>query len=150
VTAATRYAGPRDRLGRPLPAGSSDALEAFEQQLTDRGPDELTELGARLFDERRFFEAHEAFERVWKSDETSPDDRALWKAVTQVAAGFCHMQRGNRKGAASVLEKAARALDRCPAMHRGADTRALASAARRIARSASIGPTDFPKFPRTG
>lgn len=150
MTAAARYGGPRDRLGRPLPVGSPDALEAFEPQLTGRGPDELVELGARLFDERRFFQAHEAFERVWKSDETPPDDRALWKAATQVAAGLCHVQRGNRKGAASVLEKAARALDRCPAMHRGVDARALASAARRIARSASIGATDFPRFPRTG
>ena len=50
-----------------------------------------------LFDECRFFEAHEQFEHAWKDDDTDEEDRPFWKGVTQVAVGCCHAQRGNRR-----------------------------------------------------
>ena len=104
-----------------------------------------------LFDERRFFEAHEFFEYVWKADDVDDRDRGFWKGVTQVAVGCCHAQRGNRRGALAVLERAAGHLRRFPSPHWGIDTAALVSVARTVAdqvrqhgASASL---DFPKFP---
>jgi hypothetical protein len=104
-----------------------------------------------LFDERRFFEAHEFFEYVWKADDVDDRDRRFWKGVTQVAVGCCHAQRENTCGALALLERAAGHLRRFPSPHRGIDTTALVSVARSVAdqvrqRGASDS-LDFPKFP---
>jgi predicted metal-dependent hydrolase len=104
-----------------------------------------------LFDERRFFEAHEFFEGCWNADDTEDRDRDFWKGVTQVAVGCCHAQRGNRRGALVLLGRAAGYLQRFPSPHRGIDTRALISLARAVAdlvrrHGASAG-LDFPEFP---
>ncbi len=107
--------------------------------------------GIALFDERRFFEAHEFFEYAWKADDVEDRDRLFWKGVTQVAVGCCHAQRENDRGALALLERAAGHLRRFPSLHRGIDTTALLSVARSVAdqvrqRGASAS-LDFPKFP---
>jgi len=104
-----------------------------------------------LFDEQRFFEAHEFFEYAWKAADVGDRDRPFWKGVTQVAVGCCHAQRGNDGGALALLERAADYLRCFPSPHQGIDTAALISAARSIAdqvrqRGASAS-LDFPKFP---
>ncbi len=109
------------------------------------------DLGVTLFDEQRFFEAHEQFEQVWKAADVDDRDRDFWKGVTQVAVGCCHAQRGNAKGALALLERATRALGRYPSPHCGVDTAELILRARRVAdqieqRGASAD-LDFPGFP---
>jgi predicted metal-dependent hydrolase len=104
-----------------------------------------------LFDEQRFFEAHEFFERAWKADGVHNRDRRFWKAVTQVAVGCCHAQRENDRGALALLERAADHLRGFPSPHYGIDTTALISVTRKVAdqvrqRGASA-TLDFPKFP---
>jgi predicted metal-dependent hydrolase len=108
--------------------------------------------GAERFDAGRFFEAHELFEQVWRSPEVDPADRPFWKGVTQVAVGYCHVQRGNARGAIALLARAVRNLGAFPSPHRGVDTRALAAGARSIAdavRAGGLGSApQFPAFPR--
>jgi predicted metal-dependent hydrolase len=142
----------RDRYGRPLPRGSRDEL------VRDGEPEEVVDSaqgawrrGIALFDERRFFEAHEFFEYAWKADDIDDRDRLFWKGVTQVAVAFCHAQRGNDRGTLALLERAAGHLRRFPSPHRGIDTaellrvaRSLADQVRQRGASASL---DFPKFP---
>lgn len=143
------YAGPRDELGRPLPPGSADALSPrVEPPTTTR---DAIRLGAALFDQRRFFEAHEMFEHVWKSDELDAAEAEFWKAVTQVCVGLCHVQRANPDGACSVLTRAAEALDEDRRVLRDVDGGALADAARdvasRLASGIGAGAIEFPQFP---
>jgi predicted metal-dependent hydrolase len=111
-------------------------------------------VGVLRFDAIRFFEAHEAFEQVWRSPETEPADRPFWKGVTQVAVGFCHVQRGNARGALTLLDRAIRNLEAFPSPHLGVDTRALVGAARAIADAVRSRGIDaalaFPAFPRAG
>jgi predicted metal-dependent hydrolase len=119
------------------------------------GPtDAAFDRGAALFDARRFFEAHEYYEQVWKAPDIAESDRAFWKAVTQVAVGCCHAQRGNAAGAVSVLGRAMRALGGYPSPHSGIDTVALIAGARRVAdevaRRPARGDIEFPRFPRVG
>ena len=146
-----RGAPPRDRYGRVLPRGSRDELAR------DGGPEQVVgsaqacRRGIALFDERRFFEAHEFFEHVWNAADVDDRDRRFWKGITQVAVGCCHAQRGNDRGALALLERAAGHLRRFPTPHFGIDTTALVSVARTVAdqvlqcgASPSI---DFPKFP---
>lgn len=146
-------ARPRDRFGAPLPRGSVDELAHR------REPDDVVSSVAaaldeavRLFDEQRFFEAHEFLEYVWKSDEISPDDRDFWKGVTQVAVGCCHVQRGNATGAQTLLRRAARYLEPYPSTHQGVDAGRLATDAVRVADEvAEAGATPqqhFFRFPR--
>jgi uncharacterized protein len=146
-------ARPRDRFGRPLPRGSRDELAHAEE------PGEvgvtLAAAFARavaLFDEQRFFEAHEFFEHIWKSDWVDARDRDFWKGVTQVAVGCCHVQRGNGAGAVTLLERAADYLAGYPERHNGVDTAALRAAALDVVaqvRAEGAGPErSFPRLPR--
>lgn len=148
-------ARPRDRFGRPLARGAPDELPGREE------PDDVVSSAAQafdravaLFDERRFFEAHEFFEWIWKSDEVEEADRDFWKGVTQVAVGCVHTQRGNATGALTLLERAAAHLAPYPSPYRGVDTAALARAAREVAAVVRArGPSDevsFPRLPRVG
>lgn len=54
--------------------------------------------GIRYFNRQKFFEAHEAWEEIWKrtSDE---DDKKFLQGLIQAAACFVHMARGNTEGA---------------------------------------------------
>ena len=128
---------PRDRYGRPLPSGSPDELDPRRLAAVRGGIDLDATLGvgAALFDDHRFFEAHEVFEALWKSPRIPGSDRAFWKGVTQVAVGLCHCQRGNYRGAVALLDRAARHLAGYPPTHCGVDTERLVALARSAARS---------------
>ena len=146
-------ARPRNRFGAPLPRGSVDELADRQEpeEVVSTIPEAL-EHAARLFDEQRFFEAHEFLEYVWKSDELPPGDRDFWKGVTQVAVGCCHVQRGNVKGAVTLLERASRYMAPYPPVHGGVAADALAAAAARLAaevREKGAAPDrTFFRFPR--
>lgn len=117
---------------------ASAAREAFRQ-------------GVALFDQQRFFEAHERFEEVWRSEEIADEDRAFWKGVTQVAVGCCHLQRGNARGAVALLTRAAGYLRPYPSPCCGVDTVGLLDLAQHLSRQvrASGGPAGIvvPPFP---
>ena len=146
-------ARPRDRFGAPLPRGSVDELahRREPEEVVDSVAEALTE-AARLFDEQRFFEAHEFLEYVWKSDEVTAGDRDFWKGVTQVAVGSCHVQRGNAKGAVTLLERAVSYMAPYPAVYGGVAADALAAGALRLAGHVREHGTDedppFFAFPR--
>jgi len=146
------YAGARDQYGRPRPRGSADALR--QRVHPPNEVEEAIRLGADLFDQHRFFEAHELFEHVWKSDEIAGGETRFWKAVTQVCVGFCHVQRGNSDGARSVLARAARVLESDRRVLRNVDGTALAVGARAVysllAAHAEADEVQFPRFPRGG
>ena len=60
--------------------------------------------GAQLFNQQKFFEAHEVWEDCWR--EAEGDDRTALQGLVQAAAAFHHLQNGNRIGALSLLQKA--------------------------------------------
>ena len=66
---------------------------AFAQDLLDRG---------------LAFNAHEVLEAAWKNGPA--DEKALWQALAQLAVGITHVQRGNGKGAVTVLRRASAGL----------------------------------------
>lgn len=119
-------ARPRDRFGRPLPRGSVDEMpDRAEPDDIVGSVEEALRAAASLFEQQRFFEAHEFLEWIWKSDAVDEGDRDFWKGVTQVAVGCCHTQRGNARGSVTLLERAAGALARYPGQHRGVRADAL-------------------------
>jgi uncharacterized protein len=80
-------------------------------------------LGIELFNEHRFFEAHEVLEDVWR-DAPEPERKFL-QGLIQVAVAMVHHSRGNSIGCRSVLERARRNLAKYPAVHGGLDLAAL-------------------------
>jgi hypothetical protein len=98
-----RNARPRDAAGRPLPRGTT-GVERVPDDLV-LGADEGVTEAQRLLDAGLPFPAHDVLEAVWKS---APDhERELWRGIAQLAVGLTHAQRGNARGAAALLQRAA-------------------------------------------
>ncbi len=64
--------------------------------------------GVRLFNDARYFEAHEVLEDVWRGSQG--ESRRFLQGLVQVAVALHHDSTGNRVGAASVLARARRNL----------------------------------------
>ena len=114
-----RNARPRDRLGRPLPRGSTgaDVVEGIPEDL-ELSPEESLAYAQQLLDDDLPFHAHEVLEAAWKN---GPDDqRMMWQGLAQIAVGVTHIERGNIKGAITLLERASwrLSLDEGPAPYR--------------------------------
>lgn len=98
-----RNARPRDALGRPLPKSAAGE---------DRVPDDLVMAPAeavaeadRMLGAGRPFHAHEVLEASWKSGPAA--ERDFWQGLAQLAVGLTHAQRGNARGAVSLLRRGA-------------------------------------------
>jgi len=101
-----RSARPRDSLGRPLPYGS-EGVPRIPDDL-ELAPAETLAYAQDLLDHGLAFSAHEVLEAAWKY---GPDDeRMLWQGLAQLAVGITHAQRGNVKGATSLLRSASARL----------------------------------------
>jgi uncharacterized protein len=64
--------------------------------------------GIRLFNQARFYEAHEVLEDVWRAN-SGPEKRFL-QGLIQLAVALHHHSTGNTRGARSVLARSARNL----------------------------------------
>jgi len=101
-----RSARPRDELGRPLPQGSEGTARIPDD--LELPPAETLAYAQDLLDRGLAFNAHEVLEAAWKN---APDDeQTRWQALAQLAVGITHVQRGNVRGAISVLRRASAGL----------------------------------------
>ncbi|MDQ1727186.1 MAG: uncharacterized protein QOK14_1231 [Frankiaceae bacterium] len=101
-----RNARERDAAGRPLPPG----VQGVERIPDDfvLPPREALAEAQRLVDDGRPFSAHEVLEGSWKAAPAA--ERALWRALAQLAVGLTHAQRGNLTGAETLLRRGASGL----------------------------------------
>ncbi|HET9253855.1 MAG TPA: DUF309 domain-containing protein [Pseudonocardiaceae bacterium] len=125
-----RNARPRDALGRPLPYGSVGVGRVPED--VTLSPEQALRQAQRFIVDGYPFHAHEVLEGVWKS--TTGGGRDLWKGLAQFAVGLTHLQRGNPRGAAALLRRAADRIGPYSAQHpHGLDIAGLISQARWLA-----------------
>lgn len=75
--------------------------------------------GLRLFNERYFFEAHEALEEVWHKEHG--ESRLFLQGLIQICAGFHHYQNGNLRGAADLLKRGTEKMRKYPDQYLGLD-----------------------------
>ena len=110
-----RSTRPRDALGRPLRHGSERVLRIPDDLALP--PAETLAYAQDLLDRGLAFNAHEVLEAAWKNGPI--DEKTLWQALAQLAVGITHVQRGNVKGAVTVLRRASAGLahDGKPAPH---------------------------------
>ena len=79
--------------------------------------------GQILFNQRKFFEAHEVWEETWSG--TEGNERHLLQGLIQVAAGFYKLQVGMPTGTCKLLQKGATHLQTVPADFYGVDLPSL-------------------------
>jgi len=73
--------------------------------LTPEEREKLLEEGASLLARRKFFEAHEAFEDLWKGTGAQAE-RDIWQGMAQIAAALVKHERGESASAITLLAKA--------------------------------------------
>jgi hypothetical protein len=98
-----RNARPRDALGRPLPKGAA-GVERVPDDYAPSAGQALAD-AVRYLAEARPFHAHEVLEGRWKA--CPPEERELWQGLAQICVGLTHIQRGNTRGAATLLSRGA-------------------------------------------
>lgn len=59
--------------------------------------------GIRLFNEAKFFQAHESWEEAWRH--ATGDERRFYQGLIQCAVALEHYRRGNCVGAARLAER---------------------------------------------
>jgi predicted metal-dependent hydrolase len=126
----------RDALGRPVPAGSPDAVDPVPEEALP--PEDAVRRARELLEAGRAFSAHEVLEASWKA--APPEERDLWQGLAQVCVGLTHLQRGNRVGAARLLRRGADRLVGRPAAY-GVDVPRVAGEALHLAEQVEAGTT---------
>jgi hypothetical protein len=74
-----------------------------------REQQEALDQGINLFNEERFFEAHEAWERQWRLM-TEGGDKTFFQGLIYAAGAFLHYTRRERVGAMKLLDRSLSSL----------------------------------------
>jgi uncharacterized protein len=83
--------------------------------------------GMQLFNEGKFFEAHEELETAWK--EETGKVRDLYRGILQISVTYLHITRGNYDGAVKVYGRSLKWLKDWPDVCRGIQVKKFRSAA---------------------
>lgn len=116
---------PRDRFGRPLPWGAEPEIEMHDYDGMPLA--ENLSLAVEAFNAAVYFTAHEAWEGAWRKSRGLADEE-FFKGLAQLGAGYTHMQRGNPRGARTLLARAQGRLDPHRPTHHGLDLEAICAA----------------------
>jgi len=85
--------------------------------------------GVHLFNSRKFFEAHEAWEEIWLH--TPPPEKTFLQGLIQITAAFHHYSRKNHRGTKSLLRAGLEKVETFPANHGGLHLEQLRANVRR-------------------
>lgn len=86
--------------------------------------------GIIFFNSGRYFEAHEAWEDLWRP--TRGPLRLFYQGLVQAAVGLHHLGRGNMNGARAQLGKSLSKLEQYPAQFCGIDNAKLVADLRSV------------------
>jgi predicted metal-dependent hydrolase len=91
---------------------------------------DLFQDGIDFFNAGHYFEAHEAWEDLWRL--TRGPLRLFYQGLVQAAVGLHHLSRGNLNGATAQLRKSLSKLEEYPERFCQIDNRSLTADLRRI------------------
>jgi uncharacterized protein len=104
--------------------------------------------GVRLFNDARFWDAHEVWESLWL--QAPEPDRRFLQGLIQLAAAYHHLQRGTYRGGVRLFASAAAKLSAFPEGYRGLMRDEAMHAGElhreRAARGEKIAPDEYPKL----
>jgi predicted metal-dependent hydrolase len=92
------------------------------QETNKNYPDELQQ-GFALFNQEKYYEAHEAFETAWRK--TKAPDREFYRALLQISGGFFRLGQNRPKAAIKFFCHALKWLSLFPDEHLGVDVSML-------------------------
>src|ERR1039457_7222370 len=69
-----------------------------------------------LFNQQKYFEAHDVLEHIWLKDKHGPNG-AFFKGLIQLAGAFVHLQKNRPQPASSLFKLALANLEKYPALH---------------------------------
>ncbi|MBI3306615.1 MAG: DUF309 domain-containing protein [Candidatus Omnitrophica bacterium] len=98
----------------------------------------------RLFNEEKFFEAHEVLELLWRK--TSDQNRDFYHGLIQIAAAFVHIQKSTPQGAHELFQKASVYLQKYPAVYENFPLQKLMQETKKFLNQTKSGRTAFPKI----
>lgn len=99
-------------------------LRLIDNRASNRNEDQILGEGMRLFNEERFWEAHEVLEEIWHP--AKGEDRDIIQGLILTAAAFVHYQKNEDSVCISILGRALEKLG--PTKHfRGLDILSLRS-----------------------
>jgi uncharacterized protein len=81
-----------------------------DEELAGLEPRQLLQFGIDLFNNRRFFDSHEAWEAAWIPSERPV--RAFYQGLIQVAAAFVHLTRNEYPGTEKLLHEGLAKLEK--------------------------------------
>ncbi len=130
----TRYARIPDRAA---------LADACAEPLSD-----LARSGLVRFNERAYYEAHDALEAAWVADQGAGRD--LYRGILQVGIAYHQIERGNYRGAVKMLLRVRQWLDPLPERCRGVDVAGLrGDVARVYAALVELGSDEIAAFDRS-
>lgn len=118
---------PRDEYGRPLPHGAAPRLVLPNFDVLS--VEACHRLGVEFFEARTYFGAHEAWETAWRLVRADGGvDEEFFKGLSQLGAGYTHYQRGNPRGAHTLMARGVGRIRDYGAQHLGIAIEVLAAA----------------------
>jgi predicted metal-dependent hydrolase len=104
--------------------------------------------GVALFNDARFWHAHEAWERLWLV--AAGEEKQFLQGLIQLAAAYHHVQRGTYRGGVRLFDAARTKLAPFADGHGGIGRIAAIAAAavhrERISRGEAVDPEEYPKL----
>jgi uncharacterized protein len=94
---------------------------------------DLLQQGIIFFNDGRYFEAHEAWEDLWR--ETHGPLRFFYQGLVQAAVGLHHLSKGNLNGSTAQLRKSISKLEQYPAAFCRIDNGKLITELRKVLES---------------
>lgn len=102
-------------------------------------------LGFELFNQGKYWLAHEALESAWLEEQG--EIRHLYRGILQVGVTYFHIQKRNYRGAVKVYTRSKRWLDPFPQTCRGIDLQQLRlDLERAMSELRSLGPERIDEF----
>jgi hypothetical protein len=105
----------------------------------------LAQLGLALFNEQKYWKAHEALEEAWKHE--AGQARHLYRGILQAGVAYYHIQQGNFSGAIKMVPRCQRWLAPFPEICRGVNVARLrADLETALAEVRRLGPDRMTQF----
>jgi hypothetical protein len=100
------------------------------------GKDEAMKRARELFNDEKYWGAHEALEYVWKG--SSGAEKSILNGIILVAAAFVHHEKDEPEICLSILQRAKKKLDGTGGMYHGIDVDRIAHLIAKIISSGRI------------
>jgi predicted metal-dependent hydrolase len=69
-----------------------------------------------LFNQQKFYEAHEVLEHIWLKDKHGPNG-SFYKGLIQLAGAFVHLQKNRPRPSAALFKLTLANLEKYPKLH---------------------------------